>query len=77
MRLQSKNIEICHKTTLCRCLKYNNGTPGIGMEVARWIAEDVKAGVTGGDTWPVGAVCGAGTKCEVPPGCVFCVHAFL
>lgn len=57
--------------------KYNNGTPGIGMEVARWIAEDVKAGVTGGDTWPVDAVCGAGTKCEVPPGCVFCVHAFL
>lgn len=57
--------------------KYNNGCPGIGMEVARWIAEDVKAGVTGGDTWPVDAVCGAGTKCEVPPGCVFCVHAFL
>lgn len=57
--------------------KYNNGCPGIGMEVARWIAEDVKAGVTGGDTWPVDAVCGAGTKCEVPPGCVFCVHTFL
>ena len=57
--------------------KYNNGCPGIGMEVARWIAEDVKAGVTGGDTWPVDAVCGAGTKCEVPPGCIFCVHAYL
>ena len=57
--------------------KYNNGCPGIGMEVARWIAEDVKAGVTGGDTWPVDAVCGEGTKCEVPPGCIFCVHAFL
>jgi kynurenine formamidase len=56
---------------------YNNGTPGIGMEVARWIAEDVKAGVTGGDTWPVDAVCGAGKPCEVPKGCVFCVHAFL
>ena len=24
-------------------------------EVARWIAEDVKAGVTGADTWPVDA----------------------
>jgi len=56
---------------------YNNGTPGIGMEVARWIAEDVKAGVTGGDTWPVDAVCGQGKPCEVPPGCVFCVHTFL
>lgn len=57
--------------------KYNNGCPGIGMEVARWIAEEVKAGVTGGDTWPVDAVCGAGTPCEVPPGCVFCVHTYL
>lgn len=57
--------------------KYNNGCPGIGMEVARWIAEEVKAGVTGADTWPVDAVCGSGTKCEVPPGCIFCVHAFL
>jgi choline dehydrogenase-like flavoprotein len=25
MRLQSKNIEICHKTTLCRCLKKQDG----------------------------------------------------
>jgi adenylate cyclase len=25
MRLQSKNIEICHKTTLCRCLSYMHG----------------------------------------------------
>jgi len=57
--------------------KYNNGVPGIGMEVARWLAEDVKAGVTGGDTWPLDAVCGQGTKCEVPPGCIFCVHTFL
>lgn len=56
---------------------YNNGAPGIGMEVARWIAEDVKAGVTGADTWPVEAVCGEGTPCEVPEGCVFCVHTYL
>ncbi|UUX49851.1 cyclase family protein [Nisaea acidiphila] len=50
---------------------YNDGCPGIGMEVARWIAEDVKAGVTGGDTWPVDAVP------NPDPGCVFCVHTFL
>jgi len=50
---------------------YNNGCPGIGMEVARWIAEDVKAGVTGGDTWPVDAVP------NPDPACVFCVHTFL
>jgi len=56
---------------------YNNGAPGIGMEVARWVAEEVRAGVTGADTWPVDAVCGQGTPCEVPKGCVFCVHAFL
>jgi len=50
---------------------YNNGCPGIGMEVARWIAEDVKAGVTGGDTWPVDAVP------NPDPGCAFCVHTYL
>lgn len=50
---------------------YNNGCPGIGMEVARWIAEDVKAGVTGGDTWPVDAVP------NPDPACVFCVHTYL
>ncbi|MCH9671183.1 MAG: cyclase family protein [Gammaproteobacteria bacterium] len=51
--------------------KYNDGCPGIGMEVARWIAEDVKAGVTGGDTWPVDAVP------NPDPDCVFCVHTYL
>ena len=51
--------------------KYNDGCPGIGMEVARWVAEDVKAGVTGGDTWPVDAVP------NPDPACVFCVHQFL
>jgi kynurenine formamidase len=50
--------------------KYNAGDPGIGMEVARWLAEG-DVGVTGADTWPV----------EVNPNpdtdCVFCVHSFL
>lgn len=50
---------------------YNAGCPGIGMEVARWIAEDVKAGVTGGDTWPVDSVP------NPDPTCVFCVHTYL
>jgi kynurenine formamidase len=51
--------------------KFNDGCPGIGMEVARWVAEDVQAGVTGGDTWPVDAVP------NPDPACVFCVHQFL
>ena len=50
---------------------YNNGAPGIGMEVARWIAEEVQAGVTGGDTWPVDAVP------NPDAACVFCVHTYL
>lgn len=57
--------------------KYNNGAPGIGMEVARWIAEDVRAGLTGADTWPVDAVTGEGVPTEVPADCIFCVHAYL
>ena len=58
--------------------KYNNGCPGVGMDVARWIAEEVKAGVTGGDTWPAtDPVPGKGTKNEVPAGCIFCVHNYL
>lgn len=51
--------------------KYNSGVPGIGMEVARWIAEDVQAGVTGFDTWPGDAVP------NPDPDCVFCVHTYL
>ncbi len=51
--------------------KFNDGCPGIGMEVARWIAEDVQAGVTGFDTWPGDAVP------NPDPGCVFCVHTYL
>ena len=51
--------------------KFNNGEPGIGMEVAKWLSDVVQAGVTGSDTW--------GTE-VVPakdPGCVFCVHGHL
>ena len=50
--------------------KYNDGCPGIGMEVARWLAT-AKVGVTGGDTWPVDAVP------NTDPDCAFCVHTFL
>jgi kynurenine formamidase len=49
---------------------YNGGAPGIGMEVARWLAA-AKVGVTGADTWPVDAVP------NPDPDCVFCVHAYL
>jgi kynurenine formamidase len=52
---------------------FNDGQPGICMDVARWVAEEVKAGVTGGDTW-------AATD-PVPypdePACAFCVHQYL
>jgi len=52
---------------------YNAGQPGVCMDVARWVAEEVKAGVTGGDSW-------AATD-PVPypnePACAFCVHNFL
>ena len=50
---------------------FNNGCPGIGMEVARWIAETVQAGVTGFDTWPGDAVP------NPDPACAFCVHQYL
>jgi len=52
---------------------YNDGCPGLAMDVVRWIAEDVKAGVTGGDTWP------ATDAVPYPnePGCAFCAHTFL
>lgn len=52
---------------------FNDGQPGICMDVARWIAEEVQAGVTAGDNW-------AATD-PVPypdePGCVFCIHQYL
>jgi kynurenine formamidase len=51
--------------------KYMSGAPGIGMEVAKWLSDEVKAGVVGSDAWPV----------EVVPNpdkaCVFCVHSHL
>ncbi len=50
---------------------YNAGCPGTGMEVARWVAEDIQAGVTGADTWPGDAVP------NPDPACVFCVHQYL
>ena len=50
--------------------KYNAGSPGIGMEVARWLAK-AEVGVTGADTWPVEAVP------NPDPDCAFCVHTFL
>ncbi len=51
--------------------KYNSGAPGIGIGVARWLSDEVQAGVVGADTWPV----------EVVPNpdkpCAFCVHTHL
>ena len=52
---------------------YNAGQPGICLDVARWLAEEVKAGVTGGDSW-------AATDPVPYPGeeaCAFCVHSYL
>ncbi|MEE9249675.1 MAG: cyclase family protein [Alphaproteobacteria bacterium] len=51
--------------------KFNSGEPGIGMEVAKWLSDDVQAGVVGADTWGTEAVPGE------DPGCVFCVHSHL
>ena len=50
--------------------RFNAGAPGIGMQVARWLAEG-RAGLVGADTWPVEAVP------NPDPDCVFCVHAYL
>ena len=41
------------------------------MEVARWLSDEVKAGVYGSDTW-------AGEVVPNPdPGCAFCVHEHM
>ena len=41
------------------------------MEVARWMSDEVKAGVYGSDTW-------AGEAVPNPdPGCAFCVHEHM
>lgn len=51
--------------------KFNSGVPGIGMEVARWLSDEVRAGIVGADTWPVEAVP------NPDPACAFCVHQHL
>jgi kynurenine formamidase len=50
--------------------QYNAGCPGIGMEVARWLAEN-DVGVTGADTFAVDAVP------NPDPDCEFCVHSYM
>lgn len=51
--------------------RFNAGVPGIGMEVARWMSDDVKVGVTGADTWPTEVVP------NPDPACAFCIHQHL
>ncbi|MEZ5825025.1 MAG: cyclase family protein [Geminicoccaceae bacterium] len=51
--------------------RFNAGEPGVGAEVARWLSDDVKAGVWGGDTWATEVVP------NPDPGCVFCVHQHM
>jgi kynurenine formamidase len=50
--------------------KYNEGCPGIGLEVAKWIAQKQLC-VAGADTWPVEAVPGS------DPNRPFTVHQEL
>ena len=52
---------------------FNQGAPGICMDVARWVANEVQAGVVAGDTWP------ATDPVPYPgePGCAFCLHNYL
>ncbi len=51
--------------------KFNSGEPGIGMEVARWLSDEVRAGVVGADTWAVEAVP------NPDAACAFCIHQHL
>jgi kynurenine formamidase len=51
--------------------KFNSGAPGIGMEVARWLSDEVKAGVWGSDQWASEVVP------NPDPGCAFCVHSHM
>jgi kynurenine formamidase len=51
--------------------KYNGGEPGIGMEVAKWLSDEVQAGVTGADNWANEVIP------NKEPGCAFCVHTHL
>lgn len=52
---------------------YNAGTPGLCLDTVKWVAEEVQAGVTGGDTW------NATDPVPYPgePACAFCVHQVL
>lgn len=52
---------------------YNAGSPGLCTDTARWISDEVKAGVTGGDTW------NATDPVPYPgeEGCAFCIHQML
>lgn len=51
--------------------KYNSGEPGIGMEVAKWLSDDVQVGVVGADTW------GTEVIPSKDPMCGFCIHGHL
>lgn len=51
--------------------KYNGGEPGIGAEVARWLSDEVQAGVFGSDTWATEVVP------NPDPACAFCVHQHM
>jgi kynurenine formamidase len=51
--------------------RFNAGEPGIGLEVARWLSAEVKAGVYGADSWAVEVVP------NPDPVCAFCVHQHL
>jgi kynurenine formamidase len=51
--------------------KFNSGEPGIGMAVARWLSDEVQAGVWGADTWATEVVP------NPDPACAFCVHQHM
>lgn len=52
--------------------KYNNGNPGIGIAVAKWLSDEVMAGGVGSDTWATEVVP------NPDPACGFCaVHSHL
>jgi kynurenine formamidase len=51
--------------------KYNSGQPGIGIEVAKWLSDEVQAGVVGADNWGIEVVP------NPDPACAFCVHTHL
>ena len=46
--------------------KFLSGEPGIGMEVADWLGDEVKVGVVGADNWGTEAF-------PTDPACAFCI----